>query len=90
VSNPTVNTVVRAAVAVAQEPPPFSSSAFPGVVPPCDAKKLAGNAYAGFAAVDPDITVIAAAVTADPDAGMEYSSSAWVPVRKLIALLRQS
>src|SRR6266568_3535920 len=76
VSRPAVNTVVRAAVGVAHEPPPLRSNAFPGVVPVCGLKKLAGSAYAGFAAVLPDMTVATAAVTADPDAGIEYSSSA--------------
>src|SRR6266568_3217108 len=85
VSRAAVKIVVRAAVGVAHDPPPFNSSAFPGVVPVCGLKKLAGSAYAGLAAVLPDITVAAAAVTADPDAGIEYSSSAWVPVRKLMS-----
>src|SRR6266568_4260195 len=68
VSRAAVKIVVRAAVGVAHDPPPLRSNAFPGVVPPCVLKKLAGSAYAGFAAVLPDITVATAAVTADPDA----------------------
>jgi hypothetical protein len=72
--------VVRAAVAVDHQPPPLSSIDLPGPPPDFCQKKSSGIAYAGFAAVVPDMTVAAAAVTAEPDAGIEYSSSAWVPV----------
>jgi hypothetical protein len=58
----------------------LSSIDLPAPPPDFCQKKSSGIAYAGFAAVVPDMTVAAAAVTAVPDAGMAYRHSAWVPV----------